>query len=219
MTTADRVSNDSMYITLQKVLFERYGLLYERKRGEFSDGVEAGYVDQSQILERNLFLRLFLASQGALDSARRRRIFAKHDLTAPQLTDAAALDLFHDSYVLFRRFNPKKEGYQPRYGDVLVKVYLGVSRTDKALNIEDRAKTVEKLWADLSLQIAKNRERFISKAFDRATGETRDVFSREKWIASHDFEADVREFVGTGQITPKKKKNARNNDEVKEEFS
>lgn len=104
---SDRVSNDAMHMSLQKALFDRYGLLYERKRGEFSDGVDAGYIDKSQILERNLFLRIFLSAKGDLSNARRRRLFLKHKLTEAQLSDPASLDAFADGYSLFRRMIPR----------------------------------------------------------------------------------------------------------------
>jgi len=218
VTTADRVSNDSVYMTLQKVLFDRFGLLYERKRGEFSDGVDAGYIDQSQILERNLFLRLFLASQGALNSAKQKRIFVKRELTATQLTDPASLELFADGYALFRRLSPKRvQGHQLKYRDILAKVYVGVHRTDKGLNIEDRLIAIESMWAELTLQVATNRPRFASKAFDQKTGKSRKVFSREKWITSYEFQADVQEFVETGQIMPQKE-SANSDEEATEEF-
>jgi hypothetical protein len=34
---ADRLSNDPKYLKLQRLLFDRYGIFYERKRGEFSE--------------------------------------------------------------------------------------------------------------------------------------------------------------------------------------
>jgi hypothetical protein len=36
----DRRSNDSIQIQLQQFLFDKYGLFYERKRGEYADGIE-----------------------------------------------------------------------------------------------------------------------------------------------------------------------------------
>jgi hypothetical protein len=147
-----------------------------------------------------------------------KRIFVKHKLTATQLTDPDSLELFADSYVLFRRLSPKSaSGYQAKYRDVLAKVYLGVHRTDKGLNIEDRCIAIERMWEDLTLQVAKNRPRFTSQAFDQATGMKRDVFSRDKWNRSNEYQADIREFVQTGQIMPLKE-SVNRNEEATEEF-
>ena len=98
---ADRASNDLMYMKLQRTLFDNYGLLYERKRGEFSDGIDAGYIDRSQIMERNLFLRILLSTKGQLNKARRKRLFLYHNLTEAQLTDPVSLGVFADGYAIF----------------------------------------------------------------------------------------------------------------------
>lgn len=55
---ADRRSNDTIQILLQKNIFEYYGYFYERKRGEYSDGVRNGYIQRSQIIDRELLIRL-----------------------------------------------------------------------------------------------------------------------------------------------------------------
>jgi AIPR protein len=201
VTAADRVSNDSKYIALQKVLFSQYGFLYERKRGEFSDGINSGYVDRSQILERNLFLRLLLASQGSLIEARRRKIFVKHELAADQLIDSKSLELFADSYLLFNRLSPKGGGYQTKYRSLFAKIYLGLHRTDRALDIDKRAEAIEEMWAELIVEVVKNRPTFKSKGVDRTTGNVRYVFSVDKWVGSQALEADVKEFVQTGKIS------------------
>jgi hypothetical protein len=66
---ADRYSNEPLNLQLQKIVFERYGLLYERKRGEFADGVHNEYIEPSQIVERNLFFRILFAANGDLTRA------------------------------------------------------------------------------------------------------------------------------------------------------
>jgi hypothetical protein len=55
---ADRRSNDQIQIILQNVIFERFGYFYERKRGEFADGIRSSYITRNQIIDRELFLRL-----------------------------------------------------------------------------------------------------------------------------------------------------------------
>jgi len=54
---ADRRSNDSIQIQLQQFLYDKYGLFYERKRGEYADGIRAGYIQRTQIVDREIFLR------------------------------------------------------------------------------------------------------------------------------------------------------------------
>ncbi len=179
VAAADRVSNEVMYTSLQKTLFERFGILYERKRGEFSDGINAGYIDQRQIMERNLFLRIFLSIKGEINNARRKRIFLKHKQTEEQLNDLVTLELFGDGYTLFQNLVPRSfNGYQPKYRNVLAKVFIGVNCTDKNSNIEQRLSSIDDFWGELTQQAIKQRPIYTLKAADQWSGMERVVFSQ-----------------------------------------
>lgn len=58
---ADRRANDSVQILLQKHLYERFGYFYERKAGEFYDGLTNGYIDERYIVKRAVLLRIAYA--------------------------------------------------------------------------------------------------------------------------------------------------------------
>ncbi|ODS38435.1 MAG: hypothetical protein A7316_07965 [Candidatus Altiarchaeales archaeon WOR_SM1_86-2] len=75
VTYADRHSNDKIQHELQDLLFNDFGILYERKRGEFSDGIKSDYIDESVILPRNVFVSVALACQGR--HTKPRKIFKK----------------------------------------------------------------------------------------------------------------------------------------------
>ena len=55
---ADRRSNDKVQVDIQDSLFNEYGFFYERKRGEFADGIRNNYISRDQIINRDLFIRL-----------------------------------------------------------------------------------------------------------------------------------------------------------------
>jgi hypothetical protein len=77
---ADRRSNDKIQIELQKRLYEDFGFFYERKKGEFFDGLRSKYIGKDKVIDRELFLRAGLAIMGNPSSARRssiKRLFAK----------------------------------------------------------------------------------------------------------------------------------------------
>lgn len=52
VSDADRRSNDKIQIDLQEILFDDFGCYYERKKGEFSNGVREKYINRKQILDR-----------------------------------------------------------------------------------------------------------------------------------------------------------------------
>lgn len=58
---SDRRSNDPVQIKLQQELFNEFGLYYERKLGEFSDGLRYGYVPVNLLVKREKLVRVALA--------------------------------------------------------------------------------------------------------------------------------------------------------------
>lgn len=58
---ADRRSGDDIQIRLQDHLFKESGMYYERKKGEFADGIRDGYIDESELIDRKIILRIALA--------------------------------------------------------------------------------------------------------------------------------------------------------------
>ena len=46
VSEADRRANDKVQIELQRKIFKDFGLYYERKRGEFADGIRNQYIDR-----------------------------------------------------------------------------------------------------------------------------------------------------------------------------
>jgi hypothetical protein len=67
---SDRRSNDAIQIALQKELFENYGLYYERKRGEFADGLHYGYLPSALLVNREKLVRVSLACDYRANQAR-----------------------------------------------------------------------------------------------------------------------------------------------------
>jgi len=58
---ADRRSGDEIQIRLQELFFKECGVYYERKKGEFGDGIRDGYIDPSELIDRKVIIRIALA--------------------------------------------------------------------------------------------------------------------------------------------------------------
>jgi hypothetical protein len=67
---SDRRSNDPVQLRLQEEFFEKYGLYYERKRGEFSDGLHDGYLPRDLVVNRERLVRVALACDYRVNQAR-----------------------------------------------------------------------------------------------------------------------------------------------------
>ncbi len=71
VTEADRRSNEKVQVDLQRRIYEDFGYFYERKRGEFSDGIKNKYINRAKIIDRELFLRVCTSTNGNAGQARR----------------------------------------------------------------------------------------------------------------------------------------------------
>lgn len=67
---ADRRSNDAVQIQLQQLIYKDFGLYYERKRGEFGDGLRKKYINRSEIIDREQFLRICMCANDYPERAR-----------------------------------------------------------------------------------------------------------------------------------------------------
>lgn len=205
--TADRFSNEHIHIGLQKILFERYGVLYERKRGEFGDGIFNHYVKQDQVIERNLFFRLYYAANGNLNKSVEKKLFLKQDFTEETLMELDKLDNFYFAYLCFKKLFKAKNNFQKIekniYGQVFVMTlkYKPSKPADYWPVINEKITAFKIEWEAFIKQvslISKNHKRTY---IDKETQKPISFFSETKWYRSSLFETDViNYFVHNGKI-------------------
>jgi hypothetical protein len=147
---SDRRSNDQIQLDLQGLFFERYGLYYERKRGEFSDGVHDGYIGENDIINRESLVRVSLASdyRSAQTKAGVEKFFKEPVFAS--VFNISDLDRYAFAYQVLRllaaekkskakgdRWQQKKYGQALRYGEfAVVGVCVNVGeKTGKSPNV------------------------------------------------------------------------------------
>lgn len=67
----DRRANDRIQIEYQKNIFKDFGYFYNRKMGEFYDGLNHNFITREKIVERTIFMRVASCIQGEVAKARR----------------------------------------------------------------------------------------------------------------------------------------------------
>jgi len=201
---ADKFSNNADHIQIQRVLFDRYGILYERKRGEFADGLHKGYISLDLLIERNLFFRLYFAVIGNFDSAVRKKLFMKIENPCQTIQDSGILDRLYFSFLCYKRivgstgFDPRKSREHRFY----MQLYALSRRTPKAIEdylaaADSAAPLVESNWQCFMKVVVSRRTEFWQTTFKPRTGQKSKSFSRNQWIISGAFAKDVDELFGT----------------------
>lgn len=195
--TADKFSNERTPILLQKILFDKYGILFERKRGEFGDGLSYGYINKNQILERNLFFRIYCASNGEINKAIEKRIFMSKALEDAILGDNTKLDNFIFGLKCFKRIsnspNPQKSKHRYIYAQIyaFTKRYKPTDIINYDKVIQDSLNQFKKDWTQFEMMKSKENGKFIKTYIDKETGTTRKAFNVKSWYRSAELEKDV----------------------------
>jgi len=174
---ADKFANEIVHINLQKIIFSKFGLLYERKRGEFADGIHNKYINRDLVIERNLFLRLFYSSNGDISKGIQKKLFQQNNLPDDILTNIEALDKFFIGYNVFKEIydikNPIKRVSHSDYSKVfLYTQYLYNSKTvDWVNDITNNIPKLSIIWDNFILAMKNRYPRRRIKKIDRVTGE------------------------------------------------
>jgi len=151
---ADRRSNDKIQKLIQIKIFEIFGMYYERKKGEFFQGLDAEYIEKEQVINRDVFLRAYHAVKGNPSDARRAGsdiLFSKENFKRI-IGPREDIKKMVFAYLIHRNLNRlKKEdwGFGIRYGKFAIVRAIGIIMDFNQLNtsnMEERArKEIQKI--------------------------------------------------------------------------
>ena len=200
---ADRFANETLHLEIQKKLFRRYGILYERKRGEFADGLFNGYIHENQIIERNLFFRVYYSANGFVDKGKQKKLFIRHDFSEETLNNIENLDNAFFGFLCFKKLYKSKNPNQKVDKITYVKVYA-MTLLYKPNDISDYLNVVsesvvsfENRWKGFFQKYSKSPQ-FIIKYRDKKTGEvkTKNTFLLDfkNHFESGEFEKNLRDY-------------------------
>lgn len=200
---ADKFANESIHIQLQHKVFERYGLLYERKRGEYSDGVKDGYVEQQAVIERNHFWRLLYSANGKINRGFQKKLFQRNEFADILPATDESLDRLFLGIKIFdylrRDMEPNARIEKDIYGKVFAYIELfGGSnfQTDDA-TIESNLEVLQRKW-DEFMQAQSSKPNAVSRVYiEKDTGQVRRRFSEAKYFRSHSFERDLTAYFAS----------------------
>ncbi|MCX6120746.1 MAG: AIPR family protein [Ignavibacteriales bacterium] len=197
---ADRFSNSDIHATIQKCLFERYGILYERKRGEFGDGLYNQYVHSEQIIERNLFFRIYYSANGDINKGIQKKLFIRQDFTLETLKQVDKFDNFYFGFLCFKELIKGRRPFEKMQKDIYGMVYA-MTKMYKPTTVEQYESAIagslpefKSLWKVFISSTGANNKKYYRTFIDRETRQPRSAFSENRWYKSKDFQPNVRKY-------------------------
>jgi hypothetical protein len=201
---SDRRSNDPIQVRLQKELFENYGLYYERKRGEFSDGIHYGYLSSTLVVNREKLVRVSLACGYNVNQARSSisKFFAEGAIASVlKVTDAAKYAYGYGVLELLDkkrkakpstkgdRYHTKDFGQALRYGQYAVVAVCANRGMASKKSEGDAATAVLSQWVKF--------EEWVEKLPSNSAYKTGTSFDYVNYYKGSTINADLQNFLFT----------------------
>jgi len=177
----DKASNDPKMIQLQSELFDQYGILLERKEGEFYDSVKEGLIDKKNVLDSVVLMRLLLVYRGSVARARSAGegvLFNDYNLEGIKLSEIHKLIKIyrqvsnlgqHGERNGHKRYQVDIWGNGLRYGQWAV-IYAIYQLSNSIENQDTCLSCIQYRWLDFETTIAnhEHNQSYFSDGFDYA---------------------------------------------------
>lgn len=183
VSEADRRANDKVQIELQRLIYQDFGLFYERKRGEFGDGIRNGYIDRKKIIDREQFIRICLTVQNDLIRVRSSNVNnlfkkSKFDTILPDASNYRRLIYAYKAFENINKYNSPSSNVRTyaRFAITCVlshrfKEELKVDEFDASIH-QELSDIIGK-WSDFEQTIRNdntNKKFYFKEIFDKNTG-------------------------------------------------
>lgn len=168
ISEADRRSNDQVQLYIQKEFFNKFGLYYERKRGEYSDGLKEKYINRKQIINRDILLRIAMACRGDASQARRNSdkvIFQESNFSQSLNASEDAVHMYYYAYLCYQYLvrleknpdNIEYNGFGLKYGKyalITAIIYKKYIDKNSIINYQNDVDNMLKEWINFEQKIS-----------------------------------------------------------------
>jgi hypothetical protein len=158
-------------------------------------------------LERNLFFRIYYASNGNINKSIEKKLFLKQTFTEETLLKTEKLDNFFFGYLFFKKIykakNPFEKIEKNIYGQIFAMtiLYKPSEITNYTSSINKNMGDFKERWKEFTQKAALIKKSHNRTYIDNETQAPVSYFSESKWFRSELFEKDViNYFVNNGKI-------------------
>lgn len=193
---ADKFANEPIHQQIQRSLFDHFGMLYERKRGEFADGLNFGYITSNQVIERNFFLRIYFAANGDINLGSQKKLFQKNPERKLKIDDEKIRKFYIGHYLfdeLTKKLRTRKQHLNIKRID---KSYYGKIHLYNVLfpkstihDIKNNINILENAWVDF-MRFALKENEGIKKLWIGSQN-----FNEDKYYNSERLEKDLHFYI------------------------
>ena len=203
VTAIDRTASNDQNREIAEIVFRKTGLLYEPKRGEYSDALRNKYIEREDVIERSLFTRIMHIAAGRYTIATERKMMKSTGGVMPSIDDENVVDTFSDLYEIYTEIAGSRatsEGAEKIISTLAFVVFVrafklrrqkeGVS--DWLPQVIEEARV---LYEDFEEWAREEADEFVRSRPDPNTGRRKKLFSLNKWRKSSRYPKDVQNYI------------------------
>lgn len=203
VSSIDRTASNDQNREIAETVFRRTGLLYEPKRGEYSDALKNKYIDESDVIERALFTRIMHIAGGRYTTATQRRMMKNTGGIIPGIDDDGVVDAFSELYEIYTEVAGHRAATEGADRIINTLAFVVFVRAFKRRRKDDGVtdwlprliKEARVLHEDFEEWARDNALEFSTSRTDKKTGARKKVFSLNKWRRSARYPADVQTYI------------------------
>lgn len=177
----DKVSNDLRMIKLQSELFDQFGVLLERKQGEFYDSIKDGLINKEDVFNIVVLMRLLLVYRGFIARARSAGegiLFKDYNLDGIEVIEIHKLIKIYSQVSSLeqsgerdgrRRYQVDIWGNGLKYGQLAI-TYAIYQLSNHGENLDNCLSQIQSRWLDFENTVAnhEHNQAYSSDGFDYA---------------------------------------------------
>jgi hypothetical protein len=200
----DKASNDPQMVRLQSELFDQFGILLERKQGEFYDSIKENLIDKKSVLDIVILMRLLLVYRGNIARARSASegiLFRDYSFTGIEVSEIHKLIQIYNQVSNLerqgerdgnRRYQVDVWGNGLKYGQLAI-TYAIYQLSSSDENLENCLNTVRSRWLDFETTVVnhEHNQNYYSDGFDYAN-----------YYKGSTIDRDLKDYISNTEVQP-----------------
>jgi len=115
----DRRSNESVIVNYQNKIYDEFGYFFNRKQGEFYEGLQKKYISRDVIIDSTVFMRVALSINGDATKARRNSdvVLFREDSFSSVFMDTDIYRKYFFGYMCYQLLQNEEKKYDKSSGN------------------------------------------------------------------------------------------------------
>lgn len=205
VSSIDRTASNDQNREIAEIVFRKTGLLYEPKRGEYSDALRTKYIDKDNIIERTLFTRIMYIACGKYETATQPRVMKQTGGVIPWINDDGLVEAFSDLYDIYTEVSKRRPPTVNECTDKIIDTLafivfvraFKIRRQNEGVadSLPQVIEEARVLYEDFEKWSRENAQKFFVSHTGKNTRKQKRVFTMSRWRRNAGYPDGVQAYI------------------------